>query len=61
VDDYARHAARDRAMLYTLAHGLRVSEVCGLNVGDVIPSKGTALPALKVQGKGSKARSVPIG
>lgn len=61
VDDYARHAQRDRAMLYTLAHGLRVSEVCGLNVGDVIPPKGDSLPALKVRGKGSKARSVPIG
>lgn len=61
VDDYARHAARDRAMLYTLAHGLRVSEVCGLNVGDLIHPTGAALPALKVRGKGSKARSVPIG
>lgn len=61
VDDYARHAARDRAMLYTLAHGLRVSEVCGLNVGDVIAPKDKALSALKVRGKGSKARSVPIG
>lgn len=61
VDDYARHAARDRAMLWILAHGLRVSEVSGLNVGDVIEPKADALPALKVRGKGSKARSVPIG
>lgn len=61
VDDYARHAARDRALLYALAHGLRVSEVCGLNVGDLIEPKGNTLPALRVRGKGSKARSVPIG
>jgi integrase/recombinase XerD len=61
VDDYARHAQRDRVLLWVLAQGLRVSEVCGLNVGDVIPPKGTALPALRVRGKGSKARSVPIG
>jgi len=61
VDDDARHAVRDRAMLYTLAHGLRVSEVCSLNVGDVLPPKENGLPALKVRGKGSKARAVPIG
>jgi len=61
VDESARHARRDRAILYTLSHGLRVAEVCALDVGDVIPPKDGGLAALSIRGKGSKARAVPLG
>ena len=47
---------RDRALLELLyGCGLRVSEVTGLNVGDV------ASRTARVWGKGSKARMVPLG
>lgn len=54
---------RDRALLILLLHtGLRVSEVCGLCVGDVVqwsaPRKMLDLP--KHLGKGGKARLVPL-
>jgi len=49
---------RDRALLELLyGSGLRVSEVAGLNVGDVALESRTA----RVWGKGSKARLVPLG
>ncbi|MCC2617610.1 tyrosine recombinase [Aestuariibacter halophilus] len=50
-------AIRDRAM-FELAYGcgLRLSELQGLNVGDVL-----ANGQLRVWGKGSKERRVPIG
>lgn len=48
---------RDRAMLELMyAAGLRVSEVCGLKVGDVQAQVGL----LTVRGKGSKQRLVPV-
>lgn len=48
--------ARDRAILEVLyASGLRVSEVCRLNLFDVGES------TLRIWGKGSKERIVPIG
>ncbi len=48
---------RDRAMLEVLyGCGLRASEVCGLNVQDVFLEEGF----LRVFGKGSKERLVPI-
>ena len=54
---------RDRALLEILyGTGARVSEVVGLNLGDVaeaIESDTTAL--IRVLGKGSKERVVPLG
>jgi len=49
---------RDRAILEVLyGCGVRVSELCGLDTGDVDAKAAT----LRVLGKGSKARLVPIG
>ncbi len=54
---------RDRALLEVLyGTGARVSEVVGLNLGDVISAvEGTDLPLLRVLGKGDKERVVPLG
>jgi len=64
VDSSARHAKRDRAMLMTLAYtGIRVSELCNLDIGDVITRKDKALAAIRVRGesaKGSKERVIPL-
>lgn len=50
-------SVRDRAILLLMIDtGLRVSEVAALRLGDLRPD-GT----LKVQGKGSKERIVPVG
>ncbi len=49
---------RDRAMLELLyATGARISEVCGLSIGDVDLDRRTA----RLYGKGSKERLVPVG
>lgn len=49
---------RDRAMLHTMyAAGLRVSELVGLDLGDVNLDDGFVV----VSGKGNKRRLVPIG
>jgi tyrosine recombinase XerC len=51
-------AVRDRAVLELLyAAGLRVSELCGLDVDDVDLEEGR----VRVFGKGGRERSVPIG
>jgi integrase/recombinase XerD len=48
-------AKRDRAILALMGvHGLRVSEVAGLEVSDVDPEQGTVV----VTGKGAKTRTV---
>lgn len=50
--------ARDRAMLETLySTGIRVSELVGINLGDVDESG----QALIVRGKGKRERIVPLG
>jgi len=49
---------RDLAIVEILyASGIRVSELCGLNVGDIDTSRNT----LQVIGKGNKQRVVPLG
>jgi integrase/recombinase XerD len=53
ADDFV--GARDRALLYLMyASGLRVSEVCQLNIGDVSDD------FVRVKGKGGKERIVPV-
>jgi len=54
---------RDRALLELLyGTGARVSEVVGLNLGDVAEAMdGDDAPLIRVLGKGSKERVVPVG
>ena len=56
-----RYAKRDLVMLWCFAHGLRVAETASLNVADVIHPEDDAMPAIRVRGKGSKARTIPLG
>ncbi|SPF67775.1 Integrase, catalytic domain [Propionibacterium ruminifibrarum] len=50
--------ARDVAILEVLyGSGIRVGELCGLDVGDIDAGSGTA----RVLGKGNKERVVPLG
>ena len=55
-----RYGKRDAAMLWCFAHGLRVAEVTALNVGDVIQPENGGMAAMRVRGKGSKARTVSL-
>jgi integrase/recombinase XerC len=58
ADDDAPTAVRDLAILEVLyASGIRVGELCGLDLDDV--DRGRRL--LRVLGKGSKERTVPVG
>ena len=54
---------RDRALLEVLyGTGCRVSEVVGLNLGDVAEAaEGGDVPLIRVLGKGDKERLVPVG
>lgn len=55
-----KHAARDRAVLWVLALGLRAGEVVGLNCGDVLPPADGRLGGLVVTGKRAYQRRVPL-
>ncbi|MHC4718699.1 MAG: tyrosine recombinase XerC [Planctomycetota bacterium] len=56
--DRAVLVARDRAILETIySAGLRISELTGMNLGDLDLGAGTA----RVRGKGRKERIVPVG
>lgn len=58
ADDSQMLGLRDRAMLETLyATGLRVSELVGMKVSEVSLDMGV----VRVMGKGSKERLVPLG
>jgi integrase/recombinase XerD len=55
---------RDQALLELLySSGARVSEVIGINMNDiaVVTSDGGEITTLKLRGKGSKERIVPLG
>lgn len=57
-DPHTPLGRRDRAILEVLyASGLRVSELCGLDLGDVDASNGL----VRVRGKGGRERVVPMG
>jgi integrase/recombinase XerC len=60
-EDSSAEGLRDRAVMETLyGAGLRVSELCGLDLGDVDVS-APELGSVRVLGKGSKERVVPLG
>ena len=62
IGSIRQYARRDRAFLWILSFGLRISEVKDLDVRDVIPPHvGNELAALRVRGKGTRERLVPIG
>ncbi len=53
---------RDRALLELLyATGARISEAVDLNVDDVLGSEGGSMDMVRLFGKGSKQRIVPLG
>ncbi|OGU15843.1 MAG: tyrosine recombinase XerC [Geobacteraceae bacterium GWC2_53_11] len=57
-DDDQKYALRDRAILELLySSGLRVSELTGLNIGELDLAGGM----VRVTGKGGKERIVPVG
>ena len=57
-EDKAPEALRDRALLELLyACGIRISELCGLNLPDIDHGRRT----IRVLGKGNKQRVVPVG
>jgi integrase/recombinase XerC len=65
AEEEARHAVlrlRDRALLEVLyGAGLRVSEACGLDLGDLDRARFGSTMVLVRRGKGGKQRSVPLG
>ena len=55
--DPARRARDDAVLELLYGCGLRVAELCGLDLGDVDTERGV----VRVWGKGSRQRQVPIG
>lgn len=52
------YGLRDSALFELIySCGLRISEACGLNVGDIYPEEGLII----IRGKGDKQRYVPLG
>src|SRR5690606_36793281 len=55
-------AVRDRALLELLyATGARVSEAVGCDVDDLLRDDDGRIGAIRLRGKGSKERIVPVG
>jgi integrase/recombinase XerD len=55
-------ALRDRALLELLyATGARVSEIMNLSIDDLVEDRGRTADTIRVTGKGSKQRMVPVG
>jgi len=65
ADEAARHAVlrlRDQALLELVySTGLRVSEACSLDVGDIDRGRYATPLVLVRRGKGGKSREVPLG
>jgi site-specific recombinase XerD len=60
IKSLARTTLRNRALIMLLWHtGLRISEACGLNFGDLALTARTGAVTVRC-GKGMKTRSVPI-
>lgn len=58
ADDQTPAGVRNLAILEVLyGAGLRVSELCGIDIADLDPQRGL----VRVVGKGNKQRSVPLG
>ena len=58
AEDESALSKRDCAILEVLyASGARVSELCGLDIGDIDYSRNT----IRVLGKGAKERTIPLG
>jgi integrase/recombinase XerC len=60
IDPNGKHAARDRAATWALSVGLRVGELVGLNVGDVLSPADGKLAGLRIHGKRSYERIIPL-
>lgn len=60
VDARSPYAARDQALLWSLAYGLRAGEVAALMCADVLAAHDGRMPALRVTGKGTRQRVIPV-
>ncbi|WP_026533144.1 site-specific tyrosine recombinase XerD [Arthrobacter sp. H41] len=62
VDTETPSGQRDRALLeFLYSTGARISEAVGLDVDDVLDRDGTGPAIVRLIGKGSKERLVPLG
>ncbi|MBG6185075.1 integrase/recombinase XerD [Arthrobacter sp. CAN_A214] len=62
VDTETPSGQRDRALLeFLYSTGARISEAVGLDVDDVLDRHGTGPAIVRLFGKGSKERLVPLG